>query len=317
MTALLAGPYHVEVLIDTGVAGGIYDPEVIKSVDVLSERFRSDIRVANVLSVADVLREVAKALDDRNTLEGLDSEALAQFFLSFELALEKGQSTTDFVDVDHRFVRISILFGDVSMTDIREFERQTYEWASTELPSPLSLTVTGEGIPTAHLSGNSINQLMSGIGLSLAFSSLLIGWIYRNLRIVLVMLLGISVPVLSGFGVWAVWVGEIGMAATLVIAVTIGVVIDDAIHLLYRFHDGMRALDLSADEAAGYSVHRTATAIVTTSVVLSGGFSILMLSEFQMNSAFGICSALVIVMALVYNTALMPRSLVWAMGRKN
>ena len=315
MTALLAGPYHVEVLIDTGVAGGIYDPEVIKTVDALSNRFRSDPRVANVLSVADILREVAKSLDDRNTLEGLDSDALAQFFLSFELALEKGQSTTDFVDVDHRFVRVSILFGDVSMTDIREFEQQANEWASAELPSHLSLVVTGEGVPTAHLSGNSITELMSGIGLSLAFSSVLIGWIYQNFRIVLVMLLGISVPVLSGFGIWAVWVGEIGMAATLVIAVTIGVVIDDAIHLLYRFHDGMRELDLSSDEAAGYSVHRTATAIVATSLVLSGGFSILMLSEFQMNSAFGICSALVIVMALVYNTALMPRSLVWAIGR--
>ncbi len=315
MTERLAGPYHVEVLVDTGAAGGIYNPEVIRVVDALAEHFRSDLRVANVLSVADILREVALALDNRESLEGLDADSLAQFFLSFELALEKGQSTTDFVDVDHRYVRVSVLFGDVSMTDIREFESQAYDWAATELPRNLSLIVTGEGVPTAHLSGNSIRQLMTGIALSLAFSSLLIGWIYQNMRIVLVMLLGISVPVLSGFGIWAALVGEIGMAATLVIAVTIGVVIDDAIHLLYRFHDGIRELGLSADEAAGYSVHRTATAIVTTSVVLSGGFSLLMLSEFEMNSAFGICSALVIVMALVYNTALMPRSLVWAMGR--
>ena len=315
ITERLAGPYHVEIVVDTGSSGGIYDPEVIEVVGRLTQELRADSRVANAMSVADVLREVAVAIDNRPSLEGLDGDTLAQFFLSFELALEKGQSTTDFVDVDHRLVRISVLLGDVSMTDIRAFEDLVGQWGVANLPRGLQLTVTGEGVPTAHLSGNSIRQLLLGIGLSLSFSSLLLGWIYRNSRITIVVLMGIAVPVLAGFGVWALLVGEIGMAATLVIAVTIGVVIDDAIHLLFRFFDGMDQLDLSASEAAGYSVHRTAAAILTTSIVLSGGFSVLMLSQFQMNSTFGVCSALVIIMALVYNTTLMPRSLVWAVGK--
>jgi len=74
----------------------------------------------------------------------------------------------------------------------------------------------------------------------------------------------------------------------------------------------MKELGLSPSEAAGYSILRTAAAIVTTSVVLAGGFGVLMLSDFRMNSTFGVCSALVIILALVYNTTLMPRSLSWA-----
>lgn len=315
MTHRLAGPYHAEIVIDSGSTGGMYDPEVILLVDKLSNHIREDRAVVNVLSVADVLSEVAYTLSGESSLDELNADALAQYFLSFELSLSKGQSTTDFIDVDHRMVRISILFGDVSMREIRAFQDRVNEWSDSNLPSDLTLVVTGEGIPTAHLSNNSIQQLMVGIGISLAFSSLLLGWIYSNPRIVGVVLLATTLPILAGFGVWSLLVGEIGMAATLVVAVTIGVVIDDSIHLLFRFQDGMSELDLSAHEAAGYSVHRTAAAILTTSIVLSGGFSILMLSEFKMNSAFGVCSALVILMALVYNTTLMPRSLIWAVGR--
>jgi predicted RND superfamily exporter protein len=312
MTQRLAGPYHVEVVLDTGLSGGIYDPSVIGHVEELVAFLRNQKHVANVLAVTDILKEVARSLDNRQSLEGLDADALAQFFLSFELALAKGQSTTDFVDVDHRMVRVSVLFGDVSMMDIRRFEDVVSEWADENLPDDLHLAVTGEGIPTAHLSSESIRQLAVGIFLSLVFSSVLIGFIYRSLRMVIVILMATTIPVLAGFGLWALFVGEIGMAATLVIAVTIGVVIDDSIHLLYRYRDGLSELDLSPSEAAGYSILRTAAAIVTTSVVLAGGFSVLMLSDFRMNSAFGMCSALVIVLALVYNTTVMPRALTWA-----
>ncbi len=312
VTSSLAGPYHAEIVLDTKETGGIYDPETIETVSELVAEIRRHPDVANVLSVLDVLSEVSRSLSGTESIESVGEEALAQYFLSFELALAKGQSTTDFVDVDHSKVRVSVLLGDVSMADIRGFERHIENWWEGRSNEAIELTITGEGLPTAHLSSGSIRELALGIFLSLTFSSCLLGFLYRNGRVALVVLLATTIPVLSGFGLWGVFVGEIGMAATLVVAVTIGVVIDDVIHLLYRFRDGRAELDLSPREAAGYSIHRTAAALVTTSVVLAGGFSILMLSEFRMNSAFGICSALVIVLALVYNTSLTPRALVWA-----
>jgi predicted RND superfamily exporter protein len=309
ITERLAGPYHVEIVVDTGVSGGIYEPSIIENVQELVGKLRGDGRVANVLSVADILREVAGTLTGVEEIGDMDSGSLAQYFLSFELALAKGQSTTDFVDVGHQKVRISVLLADVSMAEIRAFEDDVRRWAESNLEFPNPIQITGEGIPTAHLSSNSIRQLAVGIVVSLLFSSCLLGIYYRDGRVVGVTLLATTVPVLAGFGVWGLAIGEIGMAATVVVAVTIGVVIDDSIHLLYRYADGLRSLSLSHREAAAYSLHRTGTAVATTSFVLASGFSVLMLSEFRMNSAFGICAALVIVLALVYNTTLMPRAL--------
>jgi predicted RND superfamily exporter protein len=99
------------------------------------------------------------------------------------------------------------------------------------------------------------------------------------------------------------------MAATLVIATTIGVVIDDTIHLTYRYVDSLRHLDLTPWGATAYSVHKTGTAIFVTSVVLVAGLLVLVLSDFRMNSTFGVCSSLIIALALVYNLTVAPRLL--------
>ena len=239
-------------------------------------------------------------------------DELAQYFLSFELSLSQGQSTTDFVDMNHRKSRISVLLRDCSMKDIRELDEEIRSWISREFSDPLEIQVTGEGVPTAYLSSDSISEVTIGIVLSLVFSSVLLGIVYRQLRIAVAILSATVIPIVCGFGVWGWTVGTIGMAATLVIAVTIGVVIDDSIHLVYRFRDGLRRLDLTTWGAAAYSVHRTGTAIVTTSIVLAGGFGVLLLSGFRMNSTFGICTALVILLALIFNLTIMPRILVWA-----
>ncbi len=312
ITDRLASPYHAEIVVDTGESSGIYAPEVIADVQRLTSYLRKDALVANALSITDILMDVGEMLGNTSVLSDLSSDELAQYFFSFELVLSKGQSATDFIDIDHSKLRLSILFVDSSMAEIREFDQRVRSWIEAETELTQYVRITGEGIPTAYLSSKSISELSIGILVSLIFSTFLLGAIYRMFRIALAILLAITIPVLSGFGLWGYFVGSIGMAATLVVAVTIGVVIDDSIHLIYRFKDSLDRLDLSVRGAAAYSLHNTGVALVTTSVVLAGGFSVLMVSGFRMNSTFGICTALVITLALLYNALLMPRVLIWA-----
>ena len=312
MTERLSGPYHAEIVIDTGAAGGIFAPQTISLTKQIEDLLSVDPIVVNVFSMVDILEEAAKVFNEQVRLDQLSQEALAQYFLSFELALTKGQSIADFVDVDQSKMRISVLFGDASMAEIRAFEARISTWVRANVDTNFQVRVTGEGVPTAHLSGDSISEMSLGIFFSLLFSTFLLGAFYRKTKIALAAMLAISIPVLAGFGIWGAIVGEIGMAATMVVAVTIGVVIDDSIHLLFRYRDGHTNYDLSNLGAAAYSLHRTGAAVVATSIVLAGGFGVLMLSGFRMNSTFGVCSVLVIVLALVYNILLMPRVMAWS-----
>ena len=115
-----------------------------------------------------------------------------------------------------------------------------------------------------------------------------------------------------GFGFWGLTNATIGLASTAIIALTIGIVVDDSVHLVYRYLDGRNRLQLDRWHAAGYSIHRVGTAIVTTSIVIGVGLSVLTLSAFEVNSSFGACTCLIIALALVFDLAVFPRILTLA-----
>src|SRR5690606_4296731 len=99
-----------------------------------------------------------------------------------------------------------------------------------------------------------------------------------SLRLGIVALLATVLPVLAGFGAWG-WINEeIGLAATAVVALTLGVVVDDAAHYIYRFLDARNRLEMDPRSSAGYATHRAGAAIVSTSLVMGLGLSLLLFS---------------------------------------
>ncbi|MEZ5559356.1 MAG: efflux RND transporter permease subunit [Pseudomonadales bacterium] len=242
-------------------------------------------------------------------LDRLSDTELAQLFLTVELSLTRGQSVRDLVNPEYSKARIPVSFHHVSMLDIRAFKSDLQSWFG-ERPRAGKIVVTGEGIPTAYLATESIREISLGILVSIVLSALVVGLYFRNAMIVLAIVGATIVPILAGFGLWG-WFGpEIGMAAVLVVAITIGIVVDDTIHLSYRFIDGVQNLDLEAWGAASYAMHKVGAALMMTSVTLALGLLVLSFSGFSMNSTFGVCSALIIFIAFLYSVSIAPRTLV-------
>ncbi len=308
ISKLLAGPYHIDVIYDAGASGEIFSEDSMNDLRSIRRFLATDDKVVSALSLIDILEEISAVFSPGEGFEKFSPDELAQYFLTYELSLDQGQSTQDLVDVDHRFARVSVLLRDVTMGEIRTLVESTEVWALSSEIGP-KVVITGEGVPTAYLSGESIFEMSVGILISMILSATLVAILLKSPGIFLVLVSATVVPLLAGFGVWGWFRGDMGMAATLVVATTIGVVIDDTIHLSYRYLDGRRSLDLTAWGAAAYSIHRTGPALVVTTVALSVGFSVLLLSEFKMNSTFGLCSSLIIALALIYNLTISPRLL--------
>ena len=154
--------------------------------------------------------------------------------------------------------------------------------------------------------------MITGISISLLASSLLLGIFYKNVKIALVAFCATVFPVICGFGIYGLTVQSIGLAATVIVAVTVGIVIDDAIHIIYRHEDGRRNLNLSAKEAAAYSIHRAGSAVITTTLILLSGFLVLLGSDFSLNSSFGACTGIILVTALFFDLFSLPKLLAWS-----
>ncbi len=309
-TELLSGPNHIEVLLKNPDDHGVFDPEYVTYLADLTEFLRDQAYVSSVSSFLDILEELGNAFDEPISVS-TTADQFAQWYLVYELSLRRGQTNTDFVRSDHQESRISVLLRRTTSNEIKDLEQLIIRWHE-DRNSSFDLRVTGENIPVAHLSAINISSMIGGFGASVLLITIVVGVLVRKFRLALAALVGTLAPLLLGFGAWGILGFTIGLASTAILAVTIGVVIDDAVHMIYRFMDGRNRLGLSRWHSAAYSVHRAGMAVATTSAVMVAGLSILLLSAFKVNSSFGAVTCLIISTALLFDLFVLPRLLVWS-----
>jgi len=277
----------------------------------LSVWLRGQALVASVVSVADVLGNVAEAFTGERSLEGRSREEIAQWLLTYELSLTAGQDLEDFFDKARRATRVSALLSGGNSQSVVELEEGIYGWFAPYRARGYEIVVTGINVPVAHMSLLNVKSMLKGILLSLALNALLVGWYFRSVRILLLAAPAIFLPSAMGFGLWGWLVGEIGLAASVVAATTIGIIIDDAIHIIYRYQYTRDLLGESPRAAARATVSSVGLAVVATSVALAVGFLVLALSGFQVVRTLGLCTAIILLCGLVVDLLIVPRMLVW------
>tara|TARA_B110000196_G_C20666777_1_gene439976 strand:- start:130 stop:579 length:450 start_codon:yes stop_codon:yes gene_type:complete len=128
----------------------------------------------------------------------------------------------------------------------------------------------------------------------------------RSVKIGLISLLPNLVPAAMGFGIWGIFVGEVGLSLSIVASVTLGIVIDDTVHFLSKYLRARREQGLSSPEAVRYAFRTVGRALLVTSIILVCGFSILAFSKFANNSDFGILSAIILAFALIVDFLFLP-----------
>jgi predicted RND superfamily exporter protein len=137
----------------------------------------------------------------------------------------------------------------------------------------------------------------------------------RNLRLGLLSLLPNVLPVVIAFGIWAVTVGMIGVVASSIAAMTLGLVVDDTVHFLSKYHRARHEQRLNVHDGIRYAFEHVGRALITTTVVLVAGFSVLTFSDFLLNWQTGVLTVMTISIALVLDFFLLP-ALVMALDRE-
>ena len=305
----LSGPNHIELDYRSNEENGIYSADYRQTLSGLVDFLRSDPRVSNVLSIADVFAEALAAFEPNGDLFSLSSDELAQLFLAYELSLWYGQTTSDLVSAARSSSRVSILLNDTTSLDISRLESEIRDQFARTAPPNHSVIVTGENIPVAHMSRMNFMSMVTGIVLSLTLACALTALGFRSLYLSFTAVLATLVPIAMGFGLWGWFFSEIGLAAAVITAVTLGLIIDDAIHMIARFRYEIDVSDLDNEQAAIKALVGVGQALITTSIVLGLGFGVLAFSAFGLNNALGVCTVFVVVCALLFDLSLLPRLL--------
>ena len=128
----------------------------------------------------------------------------------------------------------------------------------------------------------------------------------KSIRFGLLSLVPNLVPAVLGLGIWGYWQGTAGLSVAVVVAITLGIVVDDTVHFLSKYLRARRELELSSEQAVHYAFGTVGVAVWITSVTLVAGFMVLSLSGFQVTAEMGLLSAVTIAFALVVDLLILP-----------
>ena len=308
----LTGIYNVEYSIDTKNSGGISDPEVLAKIKTFTDWLGTQPEVIHVNTITDTFTRLNKNMhgDNPDYYKLPDTRVLAaQYLLLYEMSLPYGLDLNNQIDIDKQSTRITATMKTLSTQEVLVFEKRVDDWMAENIPS-LKATGASPTVMFAHIGMKNIISMLSGTTIALVLISLILVFALGSWRYGLLSLIPNLVPAGMAFGVWAIIDGEIGMALSVVTAMTLGIVVDDTIHFLSKYLRARREQGLGAEDAVRYAFSTVGIALWVTSAALVAGFLVLATSSFKLNSSMGLLTAIVIALALIVDFLLLPPLLI-------
>ncbi len=316
----LGGSITMDVLIDTGEPGGLYDPELLRELERIEFEVanvaRDPIVVADAVSIREIVEETHQALNEnRPEMRRVpDSRnAVAQELLLFEQS--GSDDTEEFVDSEYRMTRLNLRIPFVDALLFPDFLEDARAILVKRLDGRATFEITG----LMTLLSAIFDAVIVSMSRSYVFAfcvitplmMLLLGSLRRGLVSMVPNLLPI-VAVLSVMG----W-GRIAIDTTtmMVGAMVIGIAVDDTIHFMHKFH---RYFEQTGDVegAVAETLRTTGSALLFTTFVLVAGFSVFGLSQMANMRIFGLLSAFAAAVALLADILIAPALLAVVEGAR-
>ena len=314
----LSGNTVLEYSIVSSGPEGIVDPAFLADLSAFADWYRAQPETRHVMVISDTFRQLNKSMhgDDPAAYHlPARRDLAAQYLLLYELSLPLGLDLNNQINVSKSATRMTVTAKTLSSKKIVELNERATAWLNNNAPHFTRAESAGVALMFAHIGLRNIKAMLLGITLALIGISILLIIALRSIRLGLVSLVPNLVPSAMGFGVWALTVGEVGLILSVVMAMTIGIVVDDTVYFLSKYLKARRKYNSTTEDAVRYAFRRVGRALVTTSAVLVAGFLTLVLSPFVPNVQVGLLIAMIITFALIADFLLLP-TLLMALDRR-
>ncbi|HDY8139605.1 TPA: MMPL family transporter [Vibrio vulnificus] len=307
MEQRISGMTTMSIAIKTHQSQGIASPEFLAVLGEFTHWLREQPETDHVASLSDIYKRLNKNMHgDDNAYYALpaERELAAQYLLLYEMSLPFGLDLNNQVNVDKSSVKLQLTVKNLGSVELVALEERIYQWFASHAPQ-YQVVASSPSLMFAHIGETNMASMLSTLPITLILISALMIFALRSWRLGMISLVPNIAPAVIGFGLWALISGEINLGLSVVVTLTLGIVVDDAVHFLAKYQHARKA-GQNAEQAVRYAFHTVGRALWITTVVLVAGFSVLAMSQFRLNSDMGQLSAIVIFVALVIDFVLLP-----------
>lgn len=303
-----ARPFELSIVVKKDM-GSVWDYDNMRALHQLDSFVRKNYGAGFVLSPPGLVMRF-RAMLNGGAREFPDEPGYADI----QGLLLKNRKNKDFrriVDSEGYACRISAKFRDLGSAETSMLNDNLQAFISGKgIDKRFDLEITGAAHLIDRNNAYMVENMLQGFAFSIVLISVLTFMVHRSWRMVLIFLLPNLVPLLVVSGFMG-WMGiELKTATSLVFSIAFGIATDDTIHFISRLK-----LEVQSGKSILYAFKRTyietGKPILLTTFILAGGFSTLLLSNFQSIWYFGFLICITVLVALLADLFLLPVMLFW------
>jgi uncharacterized protein len=288
------------------------DPAVLREMDKVETQLRNFPAIKTVVSINDMYRSL-HAMDNGNRPDAYRLPDSLSDFERYRRLAERvpGASGDVLLSKDKTKARIAVRMLDIGRDTVVMFQEQLKQWWQANTDTTVAkFKVTGTGLVLDKNSMYIKDNMLQGLIPSVLIVALIMGFLFRNWRMVLVF----CVPNVFPLFFAGAMIGflniplEAGIAT--VFSIVFGIATDDTIHFLSTFKV-CRSRGMDIETALHTTIRETGKAMCLSSIILFFSFMVLLFSIHPPSVIIGLLVSITLAGAVFCDLFIVPVMVRW------
>lgn len=305
------GVMPLEIVIDTKRPKGALKSVTLKRIEELQETIEEIPELSKPVSVVNLVKYSKQAYYNGNPeFYELPTKQEEAFILSYiKNSTQKGNENMlkSYVDSTGQYARITTFMRDIGTDRMQKIEERLQDKINHIFPKErYEVSLTGKAYVFEKGTHYLIDNLVQSLLFAIVLISLLMAYMFRSFKMIIVSLLPNILPLVMTAGLMGFLGIPIKPSTILVFSIAFGISVDDTIHFLAKYRQELKANDWKIKRSVYATLKEAGISMFYTSVVLFFGFSVFTLSDFGGTVALGGLVATTLLFAMLSNLILLP-----------
>ncbi|WP_396160997.1 RND family transporter [Flavobacterium sp.] len=305
------GVMPLEIVIDTKRPKGALKSVTLKRIEELQETIEEIPELSKPVSIVNLVKYSKQAYYNGNPeFYELPTKQEEAFVLSYiKNSTQKGNENMlkSYVDSTGQYARITTFMRDIGTDKMQKIEERLQDKITHIFPKErYTVSLTGKAYVFEKGTHYLIDNLVESLLFAIILISLLMAYMFRSFKMIIVSLLPNILPLVITAGLMGYLGIPIKPSTILVFSIAFGISVDDTIHFLAKYRQELKANDWKIKRSVYATLKEAGISMFYTSVVLFFGFSVFTLSDFGGTVALGGLVAATLLFAMISNLILLP-----------
>ncbi len=291
---------------------GVLSPEVLNTLLAVDTFLSEHESVVDSVSILDFLDQMHKTLNDDDSVLDLNNSGLIRQYL-FLLEGSAERDLESLINVGpYSETRIVVSMKDDSSATIDNLMQELDQVIIPMLPTDVERIYTGYGAITVAAAYEVLKSQMISMTVSLVLILLIVSLVFRSFLTGLVSMIPLCMTLATMFGIMGMFGFSIDIGSSVIASIAFGIGIDYSIH----FVEAVRRTYEPEDPLSGIekTLRQVFMPIFVSAVVISSGFSLLLLSSFKPIANLGLLITVAMLMSATFSLVILPKLLLIRSG---